>query len=237
MTTSVFRLALAFCLLPVAANAATGDCFGWSHLTPATKISLVTVKTGARVHFVKGTSDQKGCPAAGAASCQRKDYLIGGNQVLVIASDGDFSCGEYVNAKGLVRDGWLPTAFLIPTPVAKPKSIVGDWSGGPEQGITIKPGKQLGTIDLDGSATFGALNPKRRESGNFNTGEFEATLKPEGDTLGFTDEGESKTLAYDKGDQDACRIRMRRLGKFLLVEDNHNCGGINVSFTGDYQRK
>ncbi len=236
MATPVIRLGLALCFLPVAARAATGDCSGWSDLAPATKISLASIRKGERVHFVKGASEQNGCPAAGEAICQRKDYLVGGDQVLVSASAGDFSCAEYVNAKGLVRAGWLPTAFVVTAPVTKPESFVGSWQGNVEQAITIKAGKQKGTIDLHGDATFGALDPERVKSGGVNAGSFKATLRPEGDTLSFTDSG-SRTLAYDKGDQYACRIRMRRLGEFLLVEDNHNCGGNNVSFTGDYRRK
>jgi hypothetical protein len=30
---------------------------------------------------------------------------------------------------------------------------------------------------------------------------------------------------------------MRRVGPYLLVEDNRDCGGVGVSFTGLYRRK
>jgi hypothetical protein len=30
---------------------------------------------------------------------------------------------------------------------------------------------------------------------------------------------------------------MRRIGQLLLVEDNGNCGGVGVTFTGLYHRK
>jgi hypothetical protein len=30
---------------------------------------------------------------------------------------------------------------------------------------------------------------------------------------------------------------MRRFADYLLVEDNHTCGGVNVSFTGAYRRR
>jgi hypothetical protein len=48
--------------------------------------------------------------------------------------------------------------------------------------------------------------------------------------------GTNATLPYDQGEEVDCRVRMRRLGSFLLVEDNRRCGGINVSFSGIYQR-
>ena len=236
MAKSAARLALTLCLLPVAAQASRGDCFGWSDLAPATRISLASVRTGARVHFIKGTSEQTGCPAAGAVLCQRKDFLVSGDQVLVSAHAGDYSCGEYVNAKGLVRAGWLPTALLVAAPVTKPKSFIGHWRGNVEQAINIRPGKLQGTIDLHGEATFGALDPVRVKNGGVNIGSFHAMLRPQSDTLAFTD-GDSGTMTFDKAKQYTCHIRMRRLGDFLLVEDNHNCGGNNVSFTGDYRRK
>ena len=34
-----------------------------------------------------------------------------------------------------------------------------------------------------------------------------------------------------------CKVRMHRIGELLLVEDNGNCGGVGVTFTGLYHRK
>lgn len=234
-----FDLALTACLLPLAAHAASpkGECTGWTDLAPATHISLASIRKGGPVHFINSASEKKGCPDAGAIACQRKDYLVGGDPVLVNAEAGAFSCGEYVNAKGLVRAGWLPTDMLVTAPPAPPKSLVGTWRGNVEQNITIKAGKTSGAIVLHGEATFGALDPDRVKRGGVNSGSFQATLAAPGDSLAFTADEGSGTLPYDKGDPMACRIRMRSLGPFLLVEDNQNCGGNNVSFTGDYRRK
>jgi hypothetical protein len=34
----------------------------------------------------------------------------------------------------------------------------------------------------------------------------------------------------------ACRVRMQRVGPWLVVGDNGGCGGAGVSFTGLYDR-
>ncbi|MBV1702099.1 MAG: hypothetical protein KGQ46_09800 [Hyphomicrobiales bacterium] len=232
------HLAWLLLLLPACANAASlGECMGWADLAPTTRISLMSVRKGGPVHFLNNASEQKGCPAAGAKACQRKDYLVSGDPVLVNAREGEFSCGEYVNAKGLVRAGWLPTAALVAAADAGSKDFSGQWRGNVEQKITIKVGKAPGMMVLHGDATFGALDPDRVKRGGVNIGSFDATARSQGDSLAFTADEGSGTLPYDKGDAMACRIRMRRLGPFLLVEDNRNCGGNNVSFTGDYRRK
>jgi hypothetical protein len=43
--------------------------------------------------------------------------------------------------------------------------------------------------------------------------------------------GEATKPYYQGGEYD-CRVRMRRFANYLLVEDNHICGGVNASFTG-----
>jgi hypothetical protein len=38
-------------------------------------------------------------------------------------------------------------------------------------------------------------------------------------------------------DEEGCRVRMQRIGPWLLVEDNGGCGGSGVTFSGLYRRK
>ena len=45
-----------------------------------------------------------------------------------------------------------------------------------------------------------------------------------------------ETLPYEAGDDLDCRARMRLIGPYLLVADNGQCGGLNVSFSGAYRR-
>jgi hypothetical protein len=69
----------------------------------------------------------------------------------------------------------------------------------------------------------GILVPTARD---FHNGDFQGDATPKGDTLSFAD-------GYD----DGCRVRMQRIGPWLLIEDNGGCGGAGVTFTGLYRRK
>jgi hypothetical protein len=67
-------------------------------------------------------------------------------------------------------------------------------------------------------------------------GEIAADVKPAGDRLDFT-MGADDTLPAEQGDQFDCKVWMQRVGPWLVVNDNHNCGGRGVSFGGFYSRK
>lgn len=49
--------------------------------------------------------------------------------------------------------------------------------------------------------------------------------------------GSDATLPVDKGGEFDCQVWMPRLGPWLIVDDNTNCGGLNVTFRGVYRRK
>lgn len=221
------------------AHAQSGDCVGFDSVAPEATLLLGTVNDSApKTFFVKGAGLQKSCPSDSAA-CRDKAYLVPGDQIIVSTVGKNFVCGEYVNAKGLVRAGWLPTSAITLAPEAPAAGLadwIGRWTGGPEQSLTIEKGSQASSIKVKGDATFGALDPDRVKRGAVNIGEIEGSVKPDGSSLAFT-MGDSATLPYSEGDEYDCRVRMRLLGPFLLVEDNRNCGGMNVSFTGAYRRK
>ena len=40
----------------------------------------------------------------------------------------------------------------------------------------------------------------------------------------------------DGNEKYDCRVRLRRVGNYLLVSDNLNCGGANVTFNGVYSK-
>ena len=58
-----------------------------------------------------------------------------------------------------------------------------------------------------------------------NEGAFAGNAKPAGNRLHFGDEPQG------------CTVDMALAGSFLVVADNHGCGGHNVSFTGIYTRR
>ena len=107
---------------------------------------------------------------------------------------------------------------------------VSDWLGSwdqPHAGIEIKPGGIGGRLRIEGIAAFQAAR-------DVHTGDIDAQVMPDRDTIAFLDDG---WLPFETKCDSGCRVRMHRVGPFLLVEDNGDCGGAGVTFTGLYHRK
>jgi hypothetical protein len=192
--------------------------------------ALVVSKVTAhpRVNFIKSPYDDDflaaACPAA-TKGCRKKSYLVTGDLVLIGKTQGQFTCVDYQSPlakKQIWIRGWLPSAALTPiAPMPLPKTS--DWTGiwyHPGGHIEIKGGDD-GRLHVEGVTTLPT------PSGDFQNGDFKAQVVPQG-TIAFTDEG-----AYG----DGCHVRMKRIGPWLMVEDNGGCGGAGVTFTGLYRRK
>jgi hypothetical protein len=197
----------------------------------ALAVSKVIAKP--RVNFVKSPYDDDfkaaSCPADTEA-CRRKAYVVTGDLVLTGVTRNSFTCVSFQSplaTKQTWTTGWLPSAALAPVaPMPNPsmQDWLGTWyhPGGP---VTITRG------DGDKLHVVGGITvPTARD---FHTGEFDATVTPGTDTIAFADDG---TIAFS--DPSAgCRVRMQRIGPWLMIEDNGGCGGAAVSFTGFYRRK
>lgn len=217
-----------------ASAASTGDCEDSPDFRqPA---GLATVIGPGRVPFVKSTWQNKSCPSAGA-ECREAAYLVAGNQVLVNGTSGDFACATYRGAKGATRSGWIANASLKAEPVVTPalSDWVGTWTSGPEQTIDIATKGEA--LVLKGDATYGAQDPERVRRGGVHIGQFAATAKPAGATLGFSEGEDGQTRPYGSPDDTVCQVRLRLVPPFLQAESNQACGGMNVTFTGLYGRK
>jgi hypothetical protein len=219
------------------ARADDARCGEYPALSTGPALASGRVATGreARVHFVKDDLAQPGCPN-GTPACAERAYLIPGDRVVLSVKRDAFVCATYLNAKGIDRSGWLPAdavAYDKPEPVAL-AGWLGKWSRG-EAEIRVKPGK-AGTLDIEGEATFGARDPARVKRGAVNSGAIAGDVTPAGDRLSFA-MGDGGTLPVDKGGDVDCKVWMQRVGPWLIVNDNNNCGGFNVSFRGFYARK
>jgi hypothetical protein len=201
------------------------------------KQALVASKVIATPHvnFIKSPYDDdfkaETCPAATGA-CRKKSYLITGDVVLTGKTAGDFTCVSYQppRAKNQIwTTGWLPSSALTPlAPMASPS--LADWIGNwdhPGGGIEIKRGGLGGRLRIEGIMVV----PTARD---FHNGSIKAEALPDKGTIAFLNDG---TLPFETKCEDACRVRMQRVGEWLLVEDNNGCGGAGVSFTGLYHRK
>jgi len=187
-------------------------------------VSKVTARP--RINFIKSPYDDftaAACPAATKA-CRKKSYLVTDDLVLVGRTRGDFTCVSYQSplAKNHVSaNGWLPSAALVPVaplPSPKPSDWIGTWCN-PGCSIEIKPG-DAGRLQIE---AFRVLPSPR----DFHNGGFKAQVAPESDAIALADDG---------GYGEECRVRMQRIGAWLLVVDNSGCGGAG-SFAGIYRRK
>ncbi|CCD97564.1 hypothetical protein [Bradyrhizobium sp. STM 3809] len=205
---------------------------GWDDARP---LAVARVSGQPRVNFVKSPYDDDfkaaSCPAATDA-CRRKAYLVGDDLVLVGRTRGDFTCVSYQSPHARQQtwtSGWLPRAALAPVaPMAAPAGA--DWTGRwehPGGGLTITAAGG-GRLRIEGDQVL----PTGRDLHN---GSIAATAEPKDGLVAFVDDGSTPFERPNAGDE--CRVRLQRVGAWLLVEDNGDCGGAGVSFTGLYRRK
>ena len=202
---------------------------------------LATVTPGDRARFVKG-SEQAGCPN-GSAACAMRAFVVGGDAVVVTATAGDYACVTFTGPgpKAVSTSGLLLRARLgVPspeTPVNLSAAWAGTWRSGDEQTITIQP-KPDGRIVVNGEASWGGHDPDRVKRGGVNVGDLAAEVSIDGGVVAFAIDDDGTTKPFDKlpADSDVCRVKLWRLGPYLVAADNLRCGGMNVTFTGVYRK-
>ncbi len=236
MRTTTIGLALGIILSAGSASAYDAEdphnCGGldWNDKR-AVVVSKVTASP--RVNFVKSPYDDDfkaaSCPAATDA-CTKKSYLITGDLALGGRTLGDFTCISYQSPLAKQRQwtvGWLPRSAL--TPVAPlPSPRLSDWTGTwdqPAASIEITQGKN-GKLHIVGEVAM-------KGAREVHTGEIDALVIPKGDTIAFADDG---SIPFEKTDEGECRVRMQRIGPWLMVQDNGECGGAAVTFSALYHR-
>ncbi|MEZ5428091.1 MAG: DUF3298 and DUF4163 domain-containing protein [Pyrinomonadaceae bacterium] len=182
------------------------------------RLAKVVGGSGAKAFFYG--DDGKDCP--GNARCKTRSYVIPGDEVIVSGTYSGYACSWYQPKKGNETVGWISLDDLSMTETAS-KPALGDWVGNwsfAENSIEIRSSEKSGFLKITGNAFW------KGAGDNIHIGELDDEAAPTGDKLNFGGEDE-----YD------CRVRMQRLGRFLIVSDNLQCGGVNVTFSGVYQKK
>lgn len=175
-------------------------------------------KGAGRAYFYDDMSDD--CPEA--ASCRTKSYIVPGDKVITNRKRGDFVCAWYTPKKGWTTVGWLKASDLdFPASRAAftDQSWTGEWRYA-ENSISITPNKLAGFLNVSGSAIWKGLGD------NVHIGELDGAFSYKAGVLEYSD-GDSQ---YD------CKATLRLVDMFLVVRDNMNCGGANVTFSGVYRR-
>lgn len=215
-----------------AADPGPGDCLGvdFDVQHPVTIAKIIADKP--QVHFVKNASDKAACPAE-VDDCQDGAYLVPGDLMLVGRAHGAYSCVSYQSAADRKQHwtiGWVRSTSLTPvspTPSPSRAEWIGVWirAGGK---IVIRRGPR-NRLRISGEAVYPAAE-------SVHNGVIRATTTPANGMLRFADNG---TAPFDQTSADAgdCLVRMQRIADLLVVQDNEQCGGVMVTFTGFYRRK
>lgn len=250
MPLQLMRLFTLIALLAGTAFSASGQgdgryCLGGPVVTgEEVPVRLLRVRDSEpRTHFVADQAPSRpGCPAAGEA-CRRRAFLLPGDLVIAGPERNGFHCVSYIapdarKQKGKITEtnGFLPADALaiVPLAPASPADWAGTWTRSEEGEITITPLAD-GRLRIAGEASFGAFDPGRVRRGAVNGGTLDGEARPSGNriALGAGYDGAQPPGRVTDGE---CRARLRLFRRYLVVEDNSGCGGMNVSFDGVYVR-
>jgi hypothetical protein len=170
-------------------------------------------------------SDMHGCPSEGQ-QCNGFGYVLPGDVVITGRKHGAYVCVLYPNRFG-GSAGWVEQSRLAPEAFdSHPalKNWVGRWKDGDDQmSISLSQGQ----LQAKGDAYWPSANPSQEDApGGPNIGSLEASAAPTGNRVQFS----------EGNDATSCHVTAILLGSWMLVDDNGNCGGMNVRFSGIYQR-
>jgi hypothetical protein len=202
------------------------------------KVALArVVSKDARLHFIAGKSERMpACPSAESA-CRLKAYVVPGDEVLVEATEAPYLCALFKSQAGTETRGWLPRAALqlAPSAAAPARQWAGKWQRDREAQIVIAAHGD--EVEVSGNALWGSYDPQRVRRGAVHVGELSGKGQPRGQTLaiGYDPDKSGFPAGKDQPPED-CAAKLELYGRYLVVEDNLGCGGLNVSFTGIYVR-
>lgn len=137
-----------------------------------------------------------------------------GQPVIVGDRHGDLRCVLAFTETGSSRT-WVRSSDIWYRHERR-KAWTGRWDGiTTDARITIRRGG--GELAVSGDAVW-------KDGDNIHEGAFEGRATVDDGALTIVDSGDAQ-----------CEVRMRRVGHYLVVDDNRNCGGVNVSFAGVYR--
>lgn len=212
-------LAAAALANPAAHAASERDCSGVGGVSQESTKGDAKVQTQAkRLYFVRGGGERASCPDA-APACRSPSYVIADDIALIGRSFGPYTCALVVDVHGRKTQGWLPTADLQPFPPLTIADWYGFWVTPPDnRRITIRrvdDTRIVITAELYGVVVSGEI-------------------EPQGDRVDFALAPDGKPIPLAAAPDAACRLRLRTVGAYLLVEADSACG--YGAFTGLYQR-
>ena len=238
------------CLMPIQAVAETPVCNFYNDVSISRPVSadkapdlrVLRVAEGVdKVHFVKDGFDNPACPADKSA-CRRHAYITALDQVIVTGTSGDYSCAAFTseNAGHPITFGFLPTASLVEFPqTLQAIDWTGQWAVSTDRTITISKDSDA-ILDIAVKSDF-ADHPVAVDPDNPDAPDWRVRLPEAGNPLSFSfdpddDDPVIGEVAVDKENELLCRVRLWRLGEYLVVGDN-GCNFSNTGTAGGVYRK
>lgn len=177
---------------------------------------------GNRASRISFYNDLK--PECPGESCREKAYIVPGDKVVVAGEYKGFVCSWYTPVRGLPTVGWIKSSDLTlssPSTRTSLSSWLGSWAYA-DNTITFTNNKLRGWLNVTGEAFWRGLGD------NIHIGEIDDRVEPKRNIV---------NVGAREYDEYACKATIRMIGTFLVVRDNMNCGGANVTFSGVYRRK
>jgi hypothetical protein len=187
-----------------------------------------------RVHFVMTAKERPGCPSR-ASACEAdpigRPDVVPGERVIISGLRDAFICATTVTYQGGKRPGWLP-ADAVASDKAEPIALA-DWLGRWHHSRDIYSGNDNKIQSYDGDITVkvGKAGALQIEGAARDTAALAAAINSE-----VTPAGDRLSFSSDSG---GCKVLMQRLGSWLIVNDDKQCGGgdrQNATFDGVYTR-
>jgi len=160
------------------------------------------------------------CEFEGFDTSVRLAEIRPGEPMLIYHTGGEWTCG-YVSRSNGAGPEWVRSAKLRPVEALENPPLgawLGVWRDGLNR-ITIRRGGESGQLHLNGEAIWHGIGKV------VHTGEFSGEAVPAGNHLQIVD-----------GGPESCTVDLKLIGKYLVVDDNSNCGGMNVRFWGIWHR-
>ncbi len=181
-------------------------------------LAVVKGKKGEKVYFYG--DDREDCPKN--KNCRLKSYVVPNDEVIVSRKFGNFACVWFQPKKGSETVGWISLQNLQFLNLLQSFSeITGNWNFY-DNDIKIAKTAKPSVYKVTGNAFWKGLGD------NIHIGELDGEAKIVGNDLKY---------GAEETDEYACKVTMSLVGKYLIVSDNLNCGGANVTFSGVYRRK
>lgn len=243
---------------PAVATAQTA-CTGVSRMdfggNPRPSLRLAQVRADVKRLFIVSqdtSGDGTGpCPDA-SERCRSHSYLVGGDVVVLTGpTKGDFACYVYTDPKTgyTFNDGYLPLRQL--QPLQSLGLVAADWSGTWVRRTSYRPqeGGETARLQIrplaDGRyAVHGSTAPDDRKYAGTTVkmilgGEFDVVVTPIGPNLDFAIGPDGRALPFDAmpdaSASSICRIRMQRIGPYLVMQENLKCED-GIDFGGPFRR-